>query len=255
MKVERRADHAVSEASCKEASGKTLAEWFKALDKHGGVARGRRELGKWIEHQHGVGTWWATTIVNEYEIARGDMARDGKPKGYSICPTRSIKAGAGDCYAAFATAKALDRWFGPKHDVDLRDGGHWRNADGNRATIRKTTPGKNIRLVAEDEGLTLPTPVEIKFEGKADKCTVMVSIERLQTRAEADGYRRAWSDALAARASRQSPTRRSLRSDSDRFRSDSAAHLNGTLRWDSGVERSSADHGEPRQRPHMLYPE
>ncbi|HEU4778261.1 MAG TPA: hypothetical protein VFS58_00115 [Steroidobacteraceae bacterium] len=31
---------------------------------------------------------------------------------------------------------------------------------------------------------------------KGEKCTVMVSIERLQTRAEADGYRRAWGDAL-----------------------------------------------------------
>ena len=50
--------------------------------------------------------------------------------------------------------------------------------------------------MTDDEGLTLPTPVEIKFEGKGDKCTVMVSIERLQTRAEADGYRRAWGEAL-----------------------------------------------------------
>ena len=57
-------------------------------------------------------------------------------------------------------------------------------------------PGKNIRLLAEDEGLTLATPVEIKFESKGDKCTIMVSIERLQTRAEADGYRRAWGEAL-----------------------------------------------------------
>ena len=57
-------------------------------------------------------------------------------------------------------------------------------------------PGKNIRLVAEDEGLTLPTPVEIKFTPNGAHCTVMVAIERLQTRAEADGYRRAWSEAL-----------------------------------------------------------
>ena len=197
MKVERRSDHAVSEASCKSVTGKSLAEWFKVLDKHGGVELGRRVLSNWLMEESKVEPWWASTIVNEYEIARGDFAKDGKPKGYSICPTKSIKASAGECYAAFATAKALDGWFGAKHDVDLREGGHWRNADGNRATIRKTTPGKNIRLIAEDEGLTLPTPVEIKFEGKGDKCTVMVSIERLQTRAEADGYRRAWSEALA----------------------------------------------------------
>ena len=196
MKVERKADHAVSEASCKEASGKTLAEWFKALDKHGGIALGRRDLSKWIEHEHDVEIWWATTIVNEYEIARGDMAKDGKPKGYSICPTKSIKAAPADCFKAFATAKALDQWFGSRNEVDMREGGHWSNADGNRATIRKVNPGKNIRLVAEDTGLTLPTPVEIKFTPNGVNCTVMVAIERLQTRAEADGYRRAWSEAL-----------------------------------------------------------
>lgn len=196
MKVERRADHAVGESSCKSATGKSLAEWFKALDQHGGVALGRRTLSKWIEHEHDVETWWATTITNEYEIARGALARDGKPKGYSICPTRSIKASANDCFAAFSTARALNAWYGPKNEIDLRAGGSWRNADGNRAGFTKVNPGKNIRLIAEDEGLSWPTPAEIKFEGKGEKCTVMVAIERLQTRAEADGYRRAWSEAL-----------------------------------------------------------
>ncbi|MEO8018810.1 MAG: SRPBCC domain-containing protein [Pseudomonadota bacterium] len=196
MKVERKSDHAVSEASCKAASGKSLAEWFKALDRHGGIPVGRRMLGQWLMKELEVEPWWSATILNEYEIARGDLAKDGKPKGFSICPTKSIKAPAKNCFEAFATAKALDAWFGPKHDVDLRDGGYWRNADGNRATIKKVNAGKNIRFIAEDAGLTLPTPVEIKFESKGDKCTVMVSIDRLQTRAEADGYRRAWGDAL-----------------------------------------------------------
>jgi uncharacterized protein YndB with AHSA1/START domain len=196
VKIERKSDHAVSEASCKSASGKSLAEWFRALDKHGGVTLGRRTLTQWIAQDHKVDLWWATTIVNEYEIARGDLAKDGKPKGYSICPTKSIKASGAECFAAFATPKALDAWFGAKNEIDLRDGGLWRNADGNRATIKKVNPGKSIRLTAEDAGLTLATPVDIKFEVKGAKCTVMVSIDRLQTRAEADGYRRAWGDAL-----------------------------------------------------------
>jgi len=201
MKVERKSDHAVSEASCKEATGKTLAEWFKALDKHGGVAPGRRALSVWMRDEQKVAdAWWVTTIVNEYEIARGDLAKDGKPKGFAICPTKSIKASPQKCFEAFASARALDQWFGPKHDLKLVEGGHWHNADGNRATIKKVTAGKSIRLIAEDEGLTLPIPVEIKFDGAAAKdaakCTVMVSIDRLQTRAEADGYRRAWGEAL-----------------------------------------------------------
>jgi uncharacterized protein YndB with AHSA1/START domain len=196
VKVERKADQAVSEASCKEATGKTLADWFKALDKHGGIALGRRELSKWIEHDHDVTTWWAATITNEYEIARGDLAKDGKPKGYSICPTKSINASPKKCFDAFATGPALNAWYGPRNSIDLKESGEWRCADGNRATIRKVNAGKNIRMIAEDEGLTLPTPVEIKFTPNGAKCTVMVAIERLQTRAEADGYRRAWSEAL-----------------------------------------------------------
>jgi uncharacterized protein YndB with AHSA1/START domain len=196
MKVVRKADHPVSDASCKEATGKTLAEWFKALDKQGGVELGRRNLSKWIEHEHDVELWWAATITCEYEVARGDLATDGKPKGYMICPTKSIKASPKRCYEAFATAKALDAWFGPNHDVDMVAGGHWRNGDGNRASIKKVNVGKNIRLVAEDAGLSLPAPVEIKFTPNGVNCTVMIAIERLQTRAEADGYRRAWSEAL-----------------------------------------------------------
>jgi uncharacterized protein YndB with AHSA1/START domain len=186
----------VSEASCKEASGKSLAEWFKALDKHGGIALGRRELSKWVEREHEVALWWATTIVNEYELARGDLAKDGKPKGYSICPTKNVNAAPKKCFDAFASGTALDAWFGPRNELELREGGTWRCADGNHATIRKVNAGKNIRLMAEDGGLTLPTPVEIKFTPNGAKCTVMVSVDRLQTRAEADGYRRAWSEAL-----------------------------------------------------------
>jgi uncharacterized protein YndB with AHSA1/START domain len=186
----------VSEASCREATGRTLSEWFNALDRHGGVALGRRALSNWLLKEHEVDSWWATTVVNEFELARGDLAKDGKPRGYSICPTRSISASADRCYAAFSSARELDAWFGLGHDVDLRDGGHWRNSDGNLASIRKANPGRNIRLLAQDEGLSQPTPVEIRFESRGAKCTVMVSIERLQTRAEADGYRHAWNAAL-----------------------------------------------------------
>ena len=80
MKVERKADHAVGETSCKSATGKTLADWFKALDKHGGVSLGRRILGQWLMTDQKVDPWWSATIVSEYEIARGDFAKDGKPQ-------------------------------------------------------------------------------------------------------------------------------------------------------------------------------
>ncbi len=41
-----------------------------------------------------------------------------------------------------------------------------------------------------------PEPVEVKFQPSGAKTIVMVTIDRLQTRAEADGYRKAWGEAL-----------------------------------------------------------
>jgi uncharacterized protein YndB with AHSA1/START domain len=201
MKVERKADRAVSDESCKAATGRTLGEWHEQIDRRGGLDLGRREIGNWLVGELKVEPWWSATITHEYELARGAVEKDGKAKGYTICATRSIKADPAACYAAFATGAALDRWFGPTHDVNIADGGHWRNGDGNAATVRKVNPARTIRVVWEDPGLTMPVPVEIKFAPikfapAGVKTTVMVTIDRLQTRAEADGYRRAWGEAL-----------------------------------------------------------
>jgi len=196
VKVERKAEHAVSEASCRSATGKSLAEWHELIDRKGGIALGRRAIGSWIVGDLKVDPWWSATITHEYEVARGAVEKDGRPKGYTICATKTIKADADACFRAFSTAAALDRWFGPGHDARIADGGHWRNDDGNVAAIRKVTPAKAIRAVWQDPGLTLPAPVEIKFAPSGAKTTVMVTIDRLQTRAEADGYRRAWGEAL-----------------------------------------------------------
>ncbi len=196
MKVERLSDHEISDASVKAATGHTLGQWFELIDKQGGVALGRRAIGVWMNDDMKVQPWWTTTITCEYEIARGQLEKDGRPKGYTICATKSIKAEADRCYAAFADSKELDRWFGKGNQIDCSDGGSWTCADGNKAAVKKVNPGKTIRLSWEDQGLTMPTPVEVKFQGTPGKCTVMVTIDRLQTRAEADGYRKAWGAAL-----------------------------------------------------------
>jgi uncharacterized protein YndB with AHSA1/START domain len=194
MKVERQSDHEISDASAKAATGHTLAQWYKILDEQGGLALGRRALGMWMRDEKQVDPWWCTTINHEYEIARAALEKDGRPKGYMICPTKSIKADAARCFEAFASGAALDQWFGKKNQLDFREGGSWTNADGNKAVIRKINPNKMIKFSWEDKDLTMPAPVEIKFDtaGGPGKCTVMVGVDRLQTRAEADGYRKAW---------------------------------------------------------------
>jgi len=197
VKIESRSDKAVDDATCKADTGKTLGEWFKLMDAHGGLAKGRRELGNGLlQTTHGMDTWWATTLNIEYEARHGAKEKDGRAKGYMICATKSIKASPADCYALFKDAKSLDKWLGPKHEYAAREGATLANADGNRATVKKVSPDKMIKLDWTQADAAPNTPVEVKFQPAGAKTTVMVMHDRLQTRAEADGMRRAWGEAL-----------------------------------------------------------
>jgi uncharacterized protein YndB with AHSA1/START domain len=197
MKIELRSDRTIDDATCKADTGKTMSEWFKLMDAHGGLAKGRRELGNGLlQGEHKVDPWWATTLNSEYEAKHGAKEKDGRAKGYMVCATKSIKAAPEACYAAFKDAKALDRWLGPKHEYAMKEGATLANADGNRATVRKFTPGKAIKLDWTQPDAAPDTPVEVLFQAAGAKTTVMVKHDRLQTRADADGLRRAWGEAL-----------------------------------------------------------
>lgn len=195
MKVTLRAEREVSDANARKETGKGFADWWKALDAFGGVAKGRREIGGHLYRELKVDPWWSATLQVEYERHEGAVEKDGKGKGYTICATKSVKAAPERCYEMWASGKELDRWFGPKNVLDLKAGGSWTNGDGNAADVKGVTPGKTIRLVWKDPSAP-GTPVEVKFQPAAGKTTVMVTHDRLQTREEADGLRAAWGEAL-----------------------------------------------------------
>ncbi|MCB1554533.1 MAG: SRPBCC domain-containing protein [Xanthomonadales bacterium] len=196
MKIELNAEQAYDEKSAKKATGRSLGEWFALLDAFGGPAKGRREIGQLLHNEHKVPPWWSSTITGLYEAAHGLREKDGRLKGYTICATKSIKADPATCYAAFTSAKALDGWFGAKHNLDFKDGGSLSNGDGNAATIKKINPAKTIKLVWTQKGHAEDTPVEVKFAPAGAKTTVMITHDRLQTREDADGMRAAWGAAL-----------------------------------------------------------
>ncbi len=195
MKIELRAEKPVTDASIQADTGKTFKQWFAVIDAFGGVGKGRRDIGNHLYEVHKVDPWWSATLNIACEAANGIVEKDGRPKGYTICATKSIKASAAQCFDAFSTAAALDGWLGPKHALDFSEGGALGNADGNRAIVRKITPGKVIRLVWQ--GPEAPdTPIEVKFAPSGAKTTVMITHDRLQDREAADGFRRAWGEAL-----------------------------------------------------------
>jgi uncharacterized protein YndB with AHSA1/START domain len=199
MKIEFAPEQDMSEEALRARTGKGWEEWYAALDAHGGPALGRRALNEHIYGQPGVDAWWTATLVQEYEVARGVVEKDGRPKGYTVCSTKTINAPVGRVFAAFASADALDRWLGTGHQLDFQVDGRLANADGNTGTFKKIRPDKDLKLFWEHPGLTPGTTVEVLFQSKgADKCGLVLNHERIARRDEADGLRAAWSRAFDA---------------------------------------------------------
>ncbi len=190
---------ALTDATTEAATGKSLAAWFAELDALGGPSKGRRELVNHIYSPAAKNEWWATTIVVEYEKARGAHEKDGKPKGYSICSTKTISAPLADVFAAFGDAAALDAWLGPKTKLAFEDGGALTNGDGNHAKFTRIRANKDLRIEWNSEGLAPGTQVEVLFADKGKgKTGITLNHGRILDRRDADVLRACWAAALDA---------------------------------------------------------
>jgi uncharacterized protein YndB with AHSA1/START domain len=189
----------VDDGTCRAKTGKTLTQWYGELDRLGGLAKGRRDLVEAIYDATGKDVWWSTTIVIEYERAKGQTEKDGRPTGYSICSTKTIAAPLDQVFAAFGDAGQLDHWLGARTKVDFKDGGSFENADGDRGTFKKIRANKDIKLTWEHAELAPGTSVEVQFADKGKgKTGVTLNHTRIATRREADRIRAGWSAAFDA---------------------------------------------------------
>ncbi|MFY9608199.1 MAG: SRPBCC domain-containing protein [Blastocatellia bacterium] len=195
MQVDLKAEHALTEV--KAATGKTWDEWFSILDKRGGIAKGRRDIGNYLYGECKLDPWWSATINVEYEAARGVVEKDGRPKGYMICVTKTIAAPVDKAYGAWASAEGLNEWFSKKNKADVADGGSYSNADGDTGVFKRVRKNKDLRFTWENPAHTSPTQVDVVFQDKGKgKTGVMVTHDRIQKREEADGLRDGWAQAL-----------------------------------------------------------
>ncbi|MCB9868452.1 MAG: hypothetical protein H6837_01265 [Planctomycetes bacterium] len=156
----------LDDTACRDATGKSLTQWFAALDETPGLAAGRRALVQHVYDAVGKDEWWATTIAVEYEKARGQREKDGLPKGYSICSTKTITAPLGTVFAAFGDAVALDAWLGGGTEVEFTDGGALRDVDGDYLTFTRIRKDKDLRARWDAEDLAHGSQLEVLFADK-----------------------------------------------------------------------------------------
>lgn len=155
-----------------QATGRTPAEWFALIDERLGTRPGRKAIGDLLFRELHLDSGWVSTLTVGYEAARGVVEKDGRPRGYAICVTRSLAATPEQVFAVVAAPT----WAGP--DTTVR--------------VLKATPGKALRFTLEGADHPPGEVVEVKLAPSGDRCSVVLNHERIQDRGRADGCREAW---------------------------------------------------------------
>jgi uncharacterized protein YndB with AHSA1/START domain len=192
MQIDYASKYEFTDAAVKQATGKDWKGWFAVLDALGAGA-GRKALMDHLLKEHKVDIWWIPTIAIEFEKARGIVEKDGRPKGYSICSTKTIAASPGDVFAAFIDPATPGSWLGSKGKLAAAEGGAFATAAGQSGTVKKSAPGKLLRLVWLDPRIGGEQLVELKVTAAGAKTSVVLNHERIQTRGGSDGIREGWS--------------------------------------------------------------
>ena len=120
MQVDYTPAHDTSPAGVVRATGREFGEWFRELDARGGPQQGRRALGEALLARK-LDTWWATTLLVEYEKARGVTDKDGAPRGYNLCVTKSVAAPPARVYDALLDTRVVARAQGILVTTGRRD--------------------------------------------------------------------------------------------------------------------------------------
>ena len=125
MKIAYQSDFPVTDTACQQATGKTLKQWYDALDQRGGTTQKRRDAINWLHAEMNKDVWWCTTAWVEYERAKGIVnKKDGLIEGYNICVTKTIAAPLPEVYAAFTDASLLSGLVWQRHESRRPGGRH-----------------------------------------------------------------------------------------------------------------------------------
>ncbi len=196
MKSTLKSDHSVTNEAAKAATGKTLDQWFAVLDKMDGLKQGRRAINNHLYEQK-VDPWWCATIAVEYEKHHNVRKKDGLFEGYFVCATKTIAAPPAEVFKSWSSGAELSKWFGSGAKADVKDGGAFETKDGDKGTFLRVRLNKDIRMTFQNKEFSAPTQVDVQFQDKGKgKTGLLVNHTRIQTRAEADGLRAAWAEAL-----------------------------------------------------------
>jgi len=161
-----------------EKTSKTMAEWFKLLDKLGAKKMKHAEIFKLVESIDGLkplGTWNQNLLTTTYEWDRGLKERGEKEGGIEIGVSKTIDIPVSLLYHAWIDDHTRNKWLPEK------------------LTFRKVTENKSARITWSDN----ETSVSVDFYRKTDtKSQVVVQHQKISNAEDAAKLKAYWTDLL-----------------------------------------------------------
>lgn len=179
-------------------TGKPWSEWLKILDKYDVVKNGHRNAAFYLHEKHGISAWWSQTVVVKYEYERGLRTKEiPKPGKLEFSVSRTIAAAPGEIFDAWADPAKLNLWFTTKMKHDFRQGGEYKNGDGDKGVYLYIADAKRIRFTWENEKHCPGTEVNVWFfKAPSGKTSVRISHSKLASEKDVADMREGWSWAL-----------------------------------------------------------
>lgn len=165
----------VSSEAVQTKTGKSWTEWLAILDAADAAQMGHPQIARYLQDAHGVSDWWCQMITVGYEQARGLREAHQKTDGFTANASKTVAVPLAALHTAWADESKWPAWLGEI-----------------RLTVRKTTPGKSLRITWSD-GSNLDVNLYAKGEGKSQ---VSLQHSKLPDAEAATQMKAFWSAAL-----------------------------------------------------------
>lgn len=197
MAKRRTGESAVGDEAVREKTGRSWDEWFALLDAWSAAERGHAAIARHLAEEQGLSPWWSQTVTVRYERERGLREVGQRSEAFVATVQRTIAAPAEAVYAALTEPTQLSRWFTQEAQGDLRVGGGYRNADGDRGEYLVLDPPRRLRFTWENPDHCPGTVVQADIASKGpSKATVRLEHAKLPDRKGFDDMKEGWGWAL-----------------------------------------------------------
>ncbi len=166
----------MSDEAIRENTGKTWAQWVRALDAIGAATMPHRDIANHVHTEFEVPGWWTQAVTVGYERIKG-LREIGQRRGgaYEASKSKTLRVTASAAFSAFANARTRKKWL----PIDV--------------VVRKATSPKSVRMTWPDQ-----TSVEVWITAKGEKCSVAVQHTKLVSKEDANARKAFWREKLAA---------------------------------------------------------